>query len=132
MLVAGMLFTGFCSAQGAENVNHVTVYYFHGNSRCPTCYKIEAYTKEAVENFFAGDLAAGKLVFKPVNIDKKKNRHFASDYSLYTRSVVLSLVKNGKEVKHKNLADIWNLIGNKEHFIKYVKSEVEKYLALMQ
>ena len=31
----------------------VIAYYFHTNTRCSTCMKIEAYSKEAIEQGFA-------------------------------------------------------------------------------
>ncbi len=36
------------SAQAGEDAKnaHVVVYYFHGQMRCPTCYKLEQYSKE--------------------------------------------------------------------------------------
>jgi len=106
----------------------VVVYYFHTTYRCFSCHKIEQYTKEAVEEYFKDKLTSGKLVFKPVNVDKKENKHFINDYQLYTKSVILSLVKDGKEVKYNNLAKVWHYFGNKQQFFNYIKSEVNKYL----
>ena len=36
----------------------------------------------------------------------------------------LSLVKDGKEIKWKNMDKIWEYAGNKDKFIDYVKSGV--------
>jgi len=117
-------------AEGAETspVNRVMVYYFHGNFRCVNCRTIEQYTKEAVDKYFRKDLDTGRVVFKVINIEIKGNEHFINDYQLYTKSVVLSLVKNGKEVKFDNLTKVWEYLRNKEAFHQYIKSEVEKYL----
>jgi hypothetical protein len=41
---------------------------------------------------------------------------------------VLSLVKDGKEIKFQNLAKVWEYVGNKEKFSDYVKAEVTNYL----
>lgn len=109
-------------------VNFVGVYYFHGNFRCGNCRNIEQYTKEAVEKYFRKELDAGKIVFKAINTETKGNEHFVSDYRLYTKSVVLSLIKNGKEIKFDNLAKVWEHLGNKDAFHQYVKNEVERYL----
>lgn len=123
---------GFTSSGFADSVetppNHVMVYYFHGNFRCINCRNIEQYTREAVERYFRKDLNAGKVIFREVNVETKGNEHFTDDYQLYTKSVVLSLVKDGKEVRFNNLAKIWEHLGNKEAFQQYVKGEVEKYL----
>jgi len=107
----------------------VIAYYFHGTFRCTTCRTIEKYSKEAIEKYFANELRSGKLEFRPVNIEEPANKHFIQDYQLVTRSLVLSLMAaDGKETKWKNLADVWQLVGDKEKFFQYVKDEVEKIL----
>ena len=106
----------------------VVAYYFHGDFRCPTCYRLEQYSKEAIDANFKDVLSSGKLEFKAVNVDEKANRHFVNDYQLYTKSLVLSLVKNGKEIKSKNLTKIWEYVGNKQKFFEYVTSEVRDFL----
>jgi len=106
----------------------VLVYYFHGDFRCPTCFRIEQYSREAVEQNFKDELASGRVVFKVVNVETKGNEHFVKDYQLYTKSLIVSLVKNGKEVKFGNLTRVWEYIGNKQVFFDYVKNEVTSYL----
>lgn len=106
----------------------VVAYYFHGNYRCPTCHKLEQYSREAIESNFKNELALGKLAFVAVNIDEKGNEHYGNDYQLYTKSLILSLVKDGKEIKWKNMDKIWEYVGNKERFIDYVKSGVTDFL----
>ena len=106
----------------------VIVYYFHGHFRCPTCYKLETYSKEAIEANFKNELASGKIVFNVINTDEKGNEHFVNDYQLYTKSLVISLIENGKEVKSKNLTKIWDYVGNKQKFFEYVTSEINGFL----
>lgn len=106
----------------------VIAYYFHGTFRCPTCHKLEQYSKEAIETNFKDALASGKLEFKAINVEDKGNEHYASDYQLYTKSLVISLIENGKEVKSKNLAKIWDYVGNKQKFFDYVTSEINNFL----
>ena len=106
----------------------VIAYYFHGTMRCPTCHKLEQYSKEAIETNFKEAIASGKLEFKVVNVEDKGNEHYGSDYQLYTKSLILSLVKDGKEIKWKNMDKIWEYVGNKQRFIDYVKSGVTDFL----
>lgn len=113
---------------GSVSDNHLIVYYFHGSFRCMNCYKIENYTKGTIENYFSEQLRSGEIVYKTVNVEKKENAHFVEDYGLYTRSVVLSLVKNGKEDKYKNLTKVWEYLGNKIKFEDYEKKEIEEFL----
>ena len=117
-------------SQAEENVKdaHVVAYYFHGTMRCPTCHKLEQYSKEAIETNFKDALASGKLEFKVVNVEAKGNEHYVDDYQLYTKSLILSLIKEGKEIKWKNMDKIWEYVHNKERFIDYVKSGVAELL----
>ncbi len=117
-------------AFAAENkpTAEVIVYYFHGTFRCYSCTMIENYSRQAIESNFKDALASGSLEFKAVNVEDKGNEHFVDDYQLYTKSLILSLVKDGKEIKHKNLDKIWRLAGNKEKFIEYVTGEVAELL----
>lgn len=115
-------------AKEASSNSTVTAYYFHGNFRCPTCRKLEEYSKEAIAANFKSPMDSGKLVFKKVNTEEKGNEHYVTDYQLYTKSLVLSLVKDGKEVRSKNLDKIWEYVGNKQQFQDYVRDEVAAFL----
>lgn len=106
----------------------VIAYYFHGTFRCSTCRTIEQYSHDAIQTYFAKELENGRLEFKPVNVEEPENKHFIQDYQLVTRSLVLSLVSDGKETKWKNLPDVWKLVRDKERFFQYVKDEVEIFL----
>lgn len=106
----------------------VIVYYFYTTHRCYSCRMIEQYTKDAVEKFFKEELTSGLVEFKPLNIEEKGNEHFTKDYKLYTKSVVISLIKEGKEVSYKNLEKVWQYLRNENKFFNYIKEETEKVL----
>lgn len=112
----------------AQEKNKVVAYYFHGNFRCYSCRFIEENTGSALKEYFDNQLKSGEVVFKHINVEEKENRHFVDDYQLYTKSVILSLVKDGKEVKWKNLDKVWQLLRNKDRFYEYIKTEAEKFL----
>ena len=107
---------------------NLIVYYFHGDFRCSSCLKIEQYTKESVEENFKDKIKSGRIVFSVINVDKKENEHYAKDYKLYTKSVIVSLIKNGKQIKWKNLTKVWEQLNNKPGFLSYIKAEVDQYL----
>jgi len=112
----------------SENGNKVKVYYFYTSTRCPTCYKLERYTEDALKKNFSKELSSGTLAFKTVNVEKQENDHFIREYGLYTKSVVLSLLRGGKEVKFKNLDKVWQYVGDREAFSEYVCKEVKVFL----
>jgi hypothetical protein len=106
----------------------IAAYYFHGNFRCPTCKKMEQYSREAIEQYFAAQLKSGAVVFQPINIDEPGNQHFVQDYQLVTRSLVLVKYENNKQTAWKNLPSIWQKAGDQKAFFDYVTSEIKAYL----
>lgn len=127
--------TGIKTAEAAENgqpqmsfPSQLVVYYFRSNARCASCYKLEQYAKEALDQNYANELKDGRIVFKVVNLDQPGNAHFVNDYQLYTKSVVISLVKDGKQVRYKNLDQVWNLLRNPNQYHAYVRDEVKTFL----
>lgn len=106
----------------------VLVYYFHGTTRCATCRKLEAFSSEAVRQAFSEELQKGQLKWQILNIDEPENEHFVEDYQLYTRSLVVARVSGGKGTEWKNLERIWELVGDKAAFMKYVQDEIRAYL----
>ncbi|MBU1727112.1 MAG: hypothetical protein KJ880_05730 [Candidatus Omnitrophica bacterium] len=106
----------------------VTAYYFHGSFRCVTCTNMEKFARDAIETNFKEALASGNLEFKAVNVEDRGNEHFVDDYKLYTKSLILSWVKDGKEVKSKNLDKIWELARNKQKFMDYVTGELSEFM----
>jgi hypothetical protein len=111
----------------SEN-SKVIAYYFHGTFRCTTCQNIEKYSKEAIEHYFPNELKNGKLEFKSLNVEEAENRHYIQDYQLFSRALVISLVKQDKEATWKNLTDVWKHVRDRDRFFQYVKDEVDKLL----
>ena len=101
------------------------VYYFHGTTRCATCKTIEAYAHETVASAFAPELKAGSLEWTVVNVDEPANQHFTRDFQLYTRSVVVVDAKDPK--RFKVLDRVWQLVGDKAAFQKYVEQEIRAF-----
>jgi hypothetical protein len=106
----------------------IVVTYFHATARCASCLKIEDLTNATMTTRFAGPIAEKRVVWRVVNIDEPENAHFVKDYGLYTKSVVVSEVKAGREVRWKNLEKVWNLLGDSEAFQGYVEQEVRAFL----
>lgn len=115
--------TTTAAAESAAQADKTIVYYFHGKARCPSCLKIEQYSAEAVKTGFVEELKAGTVEWYQVDTDEKENAHFVKDYNLFTKSVVVVKVRDGKQVGYKNLDKVWEYLGNKERFVKYVQDE---------
>jgi len=110
-------------------VPQVVVYYLHTTTRCPSCMKIESYTAAAVTGpRFSDALAKGRLAWKVLNTDEPANAHFVQEYQLVTKSVVLSEVVKGKELRWKRLDRVWDLLDDETAFRAYIEGEVAAFL----
>jgi hypothetical protein len=117
------------SLESSKPAKHqIIAYYFHGTRRCPSCLKIEAYTKEAIDSGFTTELKDSLLIWNVVNTDEDSGKHFLEDYQLYTKSVILVDMHDNKQAHWKNLEKVWELLGDKELFKKYIREEITAYL----
>jgi hypothetical protein len=107
---------------------YLVVTYFHTTFRCHTCQKIEEYANDAVRFNFEDALKSGKLVWQVINVEEPANKHFVKDYQLYSKHLIVSEVKDGKEVRWKDLKEVWTKVSNQEKFEQYVVSEINDWL----
>lgn len=116
------------SANSRQRGRQVVAYYFHTTFRCATCYRIEQLTNDAIQTGFPKELKNGRLVWKIVNVEEQGNGHFIKDYQLFTKSVVLVDMKDGKQVRWKNLKEVWEFVDREDAFRKYIQRETSAYL----
>ncbi len=107
----------------------VVAYYFHGNVRCASCRKLEAYAEEAIAQGFADELATGRLEWRAVNTDQPENAHFVKDFELTAKSVVLVSYRADEVVRFENLTRVWQLLRDKDAFLGYVRDSTRELLA---
>lgn len=108
-----------------QSGRRITVYYLYDSVRCDSCRKIEAYTREAVQQGFESQMAVD---WSPLNTDKPENAHYLKDFKLISKSVVVVEYDGGKQVRWKELDRIWDLLKDKAAFKKYIRDEVQGYL----
>lgn len=114
-----VFFMIFFNLTARANSNDYTIYYFMTDYKCSTCNKIEKYTNEALS-----EIDYKNIDFQIVNINEKENKHFITDFNLYTKSVVL--FKN--DGTSKNLDKIWNYLNDKIKFKDYLKMEIVNFI----
>ena len=121
---------GSPAAAAAPNpqTDRIIAYYFHTTYRCATCRRIEAYSREAIDTRFARELKDGSLEFRLVNVELPENQHFVQDYKLFTKSLVLVRMKDGKQAEWTNLGRVWELTGDRDAFLRYVQQGIRGYL----
>ena len=106
----------------------LVAYYFHGETRCPTCQSIEAYAREAIETGFSDELLSGQVKWQVVNYEAPANEHFAINYEIVAPTVVLVRTGDGEPTDYRNLSRVWNLVGEKQAFVEYIQTEARKML----
>jgi len=106
----------------------LVAYYFHGNYRCATCRKLEAFSEEAIMKGFPDEIASGRLSWKVVNTDEPESKHFVKDFELVTKSLVLVEYRGDEVVRFQNLKLIWQLVGDKDGFLTYVREATGEML----
>ena len=75
----------------------LVVYYFHGNTRCPTCEAIESQAHETVQADFAEQLESGEVVWKMLNYEESAASELATKFEIQMPVVVLARMKDGAD-----------------------------------
>jgi hypothetical protein len=112
----------------AAPAHEVVVTYFTTDQRCPTCLKIEKLTREAVDGGFSAALASGELRFQTVNFDRPENQHFAKDYDMSFKTVVIAERRDGKEIRWEKFDEVWDFVDQPAAFHAYLRKGVQRFL----
>ncbi len=107
---------------------HFVAYYLHGKARCVSCTTIERLTKNALDAHFADAQKSGLMDVRILNVETPENRHYIQDYQITNQSVILSELQDGKEVRWKNLKQVWRLFRDETAFDDYIRTETEAFL----
>ena len=111
-----------------QSSTQIIAYYFHPRFRCPTCTMIEAMAKQAVEENYAKEIAADRIVWVPINIDEPGNEEFVKTFNLQTSTLVIAEMELDKLLRWKKLEEVWKLVDNRDKFVEYVTKEIDQYL----
>ncbi len=103
--------------------NGVEAFYFHTNTRCPTCRTIEAKAQEAL----ADAVQERRIRWHVVNYQEPANRHFAQAFKLEFASLVLVKREAGTVTRWKNLDRVWELYSDPPAFAAYVRQELQAF-----
>ena len=106
----------------------VVMTYFLIGTRCESCRKIEALTRETAEQDFAAELAANKLVFRVIDTSEPSKRHYLDDYKLTSKTVVISRRIDGKETAWKDMKKVWDLLDEPVAFHAYLGAQIRSDL----
>lgn len=107
------------------NGEPVTIFYFHGEHRCPTCIAVENETKAALEINLKREVEAGNVELQVINIDEAKSKQICERYGVYGSTLLL--VKGDKSLNLTNMA-FGNARRNPDKFREELANEVKKLI----
>ena len=135
ILVAGMLCA--CGSHTPEATlpsdtssimaDSVEVVYFHRAQRCNSCIYAEKGIRYTMETYFRDELASGKLIFKAVNIEDKKNATIVKKYGAFTSSLFINTKRGGTD-HIVEVKEIWFVLGKDEVFVEIVRDKIGESL----
>ncbi len=100
----------------SDTKTRFTAVYFHAKHRCPTCQTIEAYAHDALSS----EIEQGNIAWKVADYTAAENKSLVEQCKVFTSTVVLLDVQDGKVVRWKNLEDVWNYTADKPAFSSFV------------
>tara|TARA_R110002049_G_scaffold234002_1_gene407303 strand:+ start:4651 stop:5145 length:495 start_codon:yes stop_codon:yes gene_type:complete len=99
--------------------------YFHAPHRCPTCRKIEGFSYKAL----TPEIEAGKLAWQIADYTSGDNASIVDQFEVFTSTVVLVEVQDGKVVRWKNLEEVWNHTSDQEEFTAFIIQALSEFKA---
>jgi len=105
----------------------VIAYYLHRTVRCPTCNALERQTHETLTTDFPDELHAGRIAWRVVNFEEHPD--LAERFDVSFSVPVLVKVRDGREIEHRRLDEVWTLKDDPIALRTYVADAVRAYLA---
>ena len=109
--------------------DRVVAMYFHRTERCPTCQKMGSYSEEAVKTAFADEIKKGRVAFHFIDFEAEKNARYTKAYDISGPALIVAKISDNKVASYRNLEDIWDKVGDKPAFLRYVQENVKACLA---
>ena len=116
------------AAQSEAVEDGLVVYYFHSNTRCPTCQAIESQSHATVKSDFAAQLDRGEMVWKILNYEQPAVSSLTKKFAIQMPVVVLAKMKAGQVQGWKRLDEVWGLVDDKRAFADFLRGEIKKML----
>lgn len=112
-----------------KQADRIEVLYFHGAQRCVTCKAIEANTKALLDSLYSNEIAAGKIVYKIIDISQKENEEVADKYEVTWSSLFVNRWKNGtEEVNNMTEFGFANAKNDPDSFKNGIKIKIDELL----
>jgi hypothetical protein len=107
-----------------NGVEKVEVIHFHGNYQCYSCVTMGDYAEETINEYFAGELASGKISFAHINAQLPENAEITGKYGVTGSSLWIGVYDSAGFHAEQNTR-VWYKLGNKKEYASYLKSVIE-------
>ena len=79
-----------------KKADRIEVINFHATQRCVSCTTLGKLSEKTITERFANEVASGKIIFKSVNVELRKNTEIVNLYQASGSSLYINAVKDGK------------------------------------
>ena len=107
----------------------VQIILFRGGGYCPVCDDLERLTLEALEGPLSGDVASRILSFRKVSLEEPGNEGAIDRYGLFGTTLVVTLTREGREVRFRNLEEAYKLADRPEAFQDFLLQALAPFLS---
>lgn len=105
----------------------IEVFLFHRTQRCATCIAIGKLSGQTIEERFPGEVKAGKIEFREVNIDLPENKALAEKFKAGGSSLYINAVRGGSDNIGEDL-EVWRLTSDEAAFKTYLERKLNMML----
>jgi len=128
IFIISLLFASSTLVNAQNKKARIDVLYFHATTRCHGCLVIEENIKNSMNNLFDKQLKDSLIISSSLDFLQPENEHYQDDYKFESQTLIISIKKDGKEVKWKNLDKIWDYSSDFQKFQKYIEVEINNFL----
>jgi len=113
---------------GATLADSLIVYYWHGNTRCPTCRSIESQAHKVVQSDFASELKSGAVTWQVANYEDPAAADLVQKFDILASVVVLARMQAGQIAQWKRLDRVGALVDDGPAYAAYLRAEIRQLL----
>jgi len=110
-----------------KKADRIEVINFHATQRCVSCTTLGKLSEKTITERFANEVASGKIIFKSVNVELRKNTEIVNLYQASGSSLYINAVKDGKNNIVQNVK-VWQYLSDEIAFTNYLETKLRSLL----
>jgi len=110
-----------------KKADRIEVINFHATQRCVSCTTLGKLSEKTITERFANEVASGKIIFKSVNVELRKNTEIVNLYQASGSSLYINAIKDGKNNIVQNVK-VWQYLSDEIAFTNYLETKLRSLL----